>query len=451
MKRVMKGDYQRMGTTKNDNSPETIQGKCGVYTIGKEIGSGGNGRVCNVKVKCAGLLHEDEQYVIKILSLNRIKTDSEKKKRLERFENEIHTVQKLMEKEINVIPIYDSFLNENCDDTKHWYLMPKAQEYCVKNKEDSLTNVKRMIDLGETIKKLHDLGKSHRDIKPSNIMLYRDRCYLTDFGLVWGIEDCFGITEDHDDIGPIDIRPPEMENIDTKLNINIDYRKVDVYLFAKTIWMYLKSNRKGFKGEYNQSDPYMSLDKNTLNLGDTISPLHDLMIKATKHVNSERIDIGECINLLNQQLSIATNTCDPKLLNSLKFDEAVKEVLSQVDSDVFEYEQMDKIVSIINILNRKVSISIDDFGQPYDLGLLDSSTYMGDKVLKLSFKSTRYIILYVLINKISVSKKGIIEIYNESMEEYKTIPCLSVDEIMKSNYKEVGLTGQYKIFANEIM
>lgn len=446
---MRKGDYQRMGNTKKDNLPQIINGKFGVYKIGNPIGSGGNGCVCDAKVKDVSYFPQKEKYVIKFLSLERIKKDSEKKKRLKRFKYEIKTVQNLKGKTVNVIPIYDSFLNGDLDDDLYWYLMPKAKEYKVITKEDPLIKLERMIDLGETIKKLHELGKAHRDIKPSNIMIYNNRCYLTDFGLVWDFDDRFNITEDNDDIGPIDIRPPEMEGIDTKLNIIIDNRKVDVYLFAKSIWMYLKRNRKGFKGEYNLSDPYIFLDKKLLDLGDTISPLHEMMIKATRHVNDERIDINECLRLLKLQLSIATNNCDQHMINELKYSEAVEEVLNQIHPDVSQYEQMDNISIIISKLKLCVSIYVDDFGVGYDLGVLCDSKYVGDRILMLSIKSTAYKSIYVYISSISVSEEGI-EIENEPIEDYKMLPCLPVVDIINCKYKEVGLAGKYKILARKI-
>ena len=88
---------------------------------------------------------------------------------------------------------------------------------------------------------LHAIGYAHRDIKPKNLLMFKKRLYLSDFGLVWNINDQDEhITEAKDCLGTKAIRPPELQPVG---DINdVDYRKSDVYLYAKTIWMILHCN-----------------------------------------------------------------------------------------------------------------------------------------------------------------------------------------------------------------
>ena len=88
----------------------------------------------------------------------------------------------------------------------------------------------------------------HRDIKPENILFYNNRLCLSDFGLVWTIQEDNHITGNLEAVGPARIRPPEMEYNIEKVKEDIDFQKVDAYLFVKTIWIILTGNRNGLEG-----------------------------------------------------------------------------------------------------------------------------------------------------------------------------------------------------------
>lgn len=173
-----------------------------------------------------------------------------------------------------------------------WYFMPKAESYNP-GKFDLSEKLEHMLQLGNCIKQLHKMGLAHRDIKPKNLLILNGRLCLSDFGLIWCTnEEDEHITEVNDGMGPQAIRPPELRSIAEVEGV--DYRKSDVYLFAKTIWMVLKCNNHGFLGEYVRGKSGIYIDKKSLNIV-TAEPLHRLMESATKDDWNERIDIRDCL------------------------------------------------------------------------------------------------------------------------------------------------------------
>ena len=124
--------------------------------------------------------------------------------------------------------------------------MPKAKECKYLWHIESIVKLKYLRELGETLSKLHKMGVYHRDIKPENILFYNNRLCLSDFGLVWTIQEDNHITGNLEAVGPARIRPPEMEYNIEKVKEDIDFQKVDAYLFVKTIWIILTGNRNGF-------------------------------------------------------------------------------------------------------------------------------------------------------------------------------------------------------------
>ena len=102
---------------------DIIHGEKGTYVLQDKLGSGGNGTVYGVKIneKKSDLLHENEEYVIKILTIANIKNADNRIERQERFRREVSVVQGLDNRELDILPIVDSFLdveNSSCE----WYI-----------------------------------------------------------------------------------------------------------------------------------------------------------------------------------------------------------------------------------------------------------------------------------------------------------------------------------------
>ena len=124
--------------------------------------------------------------------------------------------------------------------------MPKAvtfDEYAKDKKPLDLA--KDFLLLSITLEKLHEQGISHRDIKPANILYYNNRLCFVDFGLVKypGKAD---VTPKKRDVGAKFTMAPEMRREASDAN----GLPADVYSLAKTLWIALTKQTKGFDGQY---------------------------------------------------------------------------------------------------------------------------------------------------------------------------------------------------------
>lgn len=198
----------------------------------KKLGSGGNADVYLVLEKVTG-----KQYALKELRVR-----SEEKK--SRFISEIHVAKDNCERIPGIIPIFEY------DSENYWYTMPIAQSVMEFIFEKDIEEIADgFLQLCETLEQLHSKGIHHRDIKPSNIYYYNNRFSFGDFGLV-DFPDNADYTRSNQGLGAIFTIAPEM-----KRNPKIaDASKADVFSLAKTLWMFLCGDEKGFDGVYDYLD-----------------------------------------------------------------------------------------------------------------------------------------------------------------------------------------------------
>lgn len=316
------------------------------YTVmydpnGKCLGKGGNGKVYDAIVE--GLKTTDDSYVIKIYNCK-----NKKEERYERFKREVKVVHKKLYDVEGVLPIIDYYLpNKPTENDKAWYLMPKANNFQINVKKDLKTKLEEMMNLGLIIKRLHDLNVVHRDIKPENILFYKDEIVLSDFGLV-GYENDNSLTISGERLGPIKIMPPELESV---FDMGIDiYKSSDVYLFAKVLWMYLKGDNIGFRGEYRIADSQIGIDKNVFNQT-TMEPIQFLLVNATKKECSERLNIHKCVELIKKQLAIIDNRLDGEELAELKNKEQLELFIDRTNPQEIVYKNRIQIIEFLENLD----------------------------------------------------------------------------------------------------
>ncbi len=304
-----------------------------------------------------------------------------------------------------IVPIYDYSLGDGDGNNERlWYLMPKAESYNYLKRSDS-ENLTLLRRLGDTIAQLHEMNFAHRDIKIDNILLYDNKLYLSDFGLVWDYSDDQKLTGDGEGIGPHDIRPPELERYSDRID-NFDFRVSDVYLFAKTMWIILTRRRNGFKGEYSRGNVINSLNDRSIDLGDTLEPLHELMEKATKDDFRDRITINECLRLVDLQVSIFNKSIPQAEINRYIFEERIGNAITAnaADDQVFRDE---KKLDICRKLQGAASFVIDYGFKRFNLGAIKKVQYQSNNIFIISVKGIRFQIdVYVSIDSITIGQNN---------------------------------------------
>lgn len=315
------------------------------FISGEEIGHGGNGSVYDAKVEKI-----DYPVVVKFFNYD----GRDKEKRYNRFKKDIKILNDLNDID-GVMKILDSHCPTDVPSNKDeaWYLMPKGKLYRLNHSSNLCYKIKEMLSLASIIKIIHSKGLAHRDIKPENILLLNRKITLSDFGLFWGLDEQERLTMFNDKIGPYKIMPPELESID--VDIDRDYRFSDVYLFSKVLWMRIKEDNLGFRGQYSRSDAQIYLDKDKYEVK-TLEPIHKLLEQATSDDMNKRPTIDECITLLELQCDVINGHLLTEDLNRLVFEEerqraiTMGEPIELVYGDKkLIYETLDRIISVSKV------------------------------------------------------------------------------------------------------
>lgn len=300
------------------------------YEIIDELGEGGNAKVYRVKCK-----EDNEEYALKVLVVGG-------KEKRSRFVNEINTIKDNYQIIEGIIPIYRFSVEE------YWYTMPiaiSAVDYILENKLDIEEIVKGIISLSETLEKLHEKDICHRDIKPSNIYYYNNRFAFGDFGLVDFPNNTDDFTKSDKGLGAIFTIAPEMKRNPKKA----DSKKADAFSLAKTMWMFLTNNEKGFDGVYNYLDPshslrYLEQYKNT-----HLVEIDELLKDSTDNNPDVRPTIEEfkerLINWIDVYSDIdKSQASDWNFLN--------KQLFGLIPPESSSWRNINKIVEILNIIGK---------------------------------------------------------------------------------------------------
>lgn len=298
------------------------------FDVIDRLGTRGNATVYQVNAKETG-----EEFALKEL-YNR----SQEKKC--RFIEEINIMAQNYKIVDGIIPIIDSSTEE------FWYTMPIADSIIthIETSKKTIENIIRgVIQLSETLSKLHSKHISHRDIKPSNIYFYNGRYCFGDFGLVDYPDNPNDFTRSDKGLGAIFTIAPEMKR-DPK---NADSKKADVFSLAKTTWMLLSGDERGFDGVYDFLDKSHSLRFMGKFKGVHIVELEELLTSATNNNPDLRPNINSFKQQLETWLDVFSNfkksqASDWKFLNKYLFGD------NPPESTV--WRNTDKIINVLNII-----------------------------------------------------------------------------------------------------
>lgn len=296
------------------------------YEVIEELGEGGNARV----------YHVNEKSTNKRFALKELYNKSAEKK--VRFINEIHIAKESADTITGIIPII------NFNEEEYWYTMPIAIQILDYVKEHAISDiVLGIIQLSETLEKLHVKEISHRDIKPSNIYFFDNRYSFGDFGLVDFPDNPDDFTKSDKGLGAIFTIAPEMKRNPK----HADGKKADVFSLAKTLWMLLSGDDRGFDGVYNYSDSSHSLRYIEKYRNTHLVELDELLKDATENDPNLRPNIKEFKDRLNIWISVYF---DDSKAQASDWNFLNKQLFGLNSPETSRWRDINKIVEVLNIV-----------------------------------------------------------------------------------------------------
>lgn len=293
----------------------------------KSLGAGGNADVYLVTEK-----KSRHQYALKELR-------NRNEEKISRFVSEIQ----IASENASIIPGIIPIVTADCDN--YWYTMPIAEPVMDFINEKSLVEiVNGVLQLCETLEQLHDKRIHHRDIKPSNIYYYNGRFSLGDFGLV-DFPENDDFTRSDRGLGAIFTIAPEM-----KRNPKIaDASKADVFSLAKTLWMFLSGDEKGFDGVYNHLDQSHSLRCVSRFKTEHLVEIEELLMESTNNDPALRPDIHTFKNRLLHWTEIA-NDFDKSQNSDWMF--LTRKLFGKNVPSSCVWREINEIVAVLNIVGQ---------------------------------------------------------------------------------------------------
>lgn len=300
------------------------------YEVLSELGEGGNAKVYHVKSK-----ESNEVYALKELQVG-----GEEKHG--RFVDEINIIKANSIEIEGIIPVLDYSIDE------YWYTMPIAKpimQYITENELTIEKIVEGVIQLCSTLEKLHEKGVSHRDIKPSNIYYYNNIFCFGDFGLVDFPESENDFTRSDKGLGAIFTISPEMKRNPKQA----DGRKADVFSMAKTMWMFLTKDEKGFDGVYSYLDTNHSLRYFDKYKNEHIVEIDELLKCATDSNPNSRPTVKEFKARLIEWISIYE---DANKSQASDWNFLSKQLFGSNAPDSSSWSNINKIIDALNVIGR---------------------------------------------------------------------------------------------------
>lgn len=262
-----------------------------------------------------------------------------------RFVAEIHILSTVTID--GVIDIIESNIPADLKDDLPWFVMPKAGDiYESVDKKSTLEVAEQFVLLAETLAELHEREISHRDIKPENILCYNNRLCFSDFGLVkYPLKE--NITPQKRDVGAKFTMAPEMRREAEKANGVL----ADVYSLAKTLWIIITKQEKGFDGQYNPNS--IIAIKNYCQDVYTTS-LDNLLSESTDNNIHLRPSARQFAKRLREWIQLNKDFHTRNLLEWLELQRAIFPLGAPCRT---EWTDPDAIIAILNEVSRVKSLN----------------------------------------------------------------------------------------------
>ena len=232
--------------------------------------SGGNGVVWHARNSTG------EDVALKVL--RQFDSEPKSEKRRKRFLNEITSLKFIEQREIpRVMLLLDHGFT---DDGQPWYAMPLAEPINLP-KGDASVVIEVMIEVSDTIARLHEIGMEHRDIKPSNLLMLNGNIVVSDFGLARMIGDEH-FTRTGERVGSVGYTANECVGKSDNPRF-----ECDVYALGKTAWVLFTRNERPPNGELRS--PNDDLANYDIDFGSlSVSAIQELVFAATERDPGDR-------------------------------------------------------------------------------------------------------------------------------------------------------------------
>ncbi|HLV96999.1 MAG TPA: protein kinase [Candidatus Acidoferrales bacterium] len=300
----------------------------GKWSLERRLGQGGNGQVWLAK--------DDAGSQVAIKFLTKTKPIA-----YARFRDEVAALRLVAGVE-GVLPLLDVYLPQDIGTHRPWYAMPVAVPL-LSRLDQMMTRDKvlAIAQVAETLAKLHANRIAHRDIKPENLLLYKGRCHIADFGLV-DYPEKSDVTGAKEQVGPRWTMAPEVR----RNGSGPDPRPTDVYSLAKTLWIVLTSNEKGFDGQFTPQGE-LSIRKYGRDL--YITPLERLLEESTRHEPTRRPTMGEVAKRLQDWLPVGDQHHE---YNRLQWAEIQGRLFPLRVPTHARWHTLDDIIAVLNALGE---------------------------------------------------------------------------------------------------
>lgn len=201
---------------------------------------------------------------------------------------------------------------------------------------------KLILEVGNTIKILHDNGYAHRDIKLDNILIYQNRIMMCDFGLIRH-DSLERLTDLNEPIGPWNTIAPEMKRVASRFTVP---KEADIYSFGKLIWIILTEDEHCFEGKYSRYD-IMSLNSTERIKVGGLRVIHELLERTTENLPSKRPNIDEVLEKIDNWKTVLN---DENLIREENNLELYEQIPNQHVPTEYIYREPNQIYEILSKL-----------------------------------------------------------------------------------------------------